>query len=88
MAITGYGTTNRGIQKHFQHFEETISRCFHKVLNALILIYVYYVQLPLNTYKTDDWTKDDSKYRLYIRYCLGTLDRTHIFAHVPHANRS
>lgn len=62
LATTGHGTTNRVIQEPFQHSGETISRCFHKVLNVLVLIHAHYVQLPSNTYKTDARIREDSKY--------------------------
>ena len=87
LATTGHGTTNRGIQERFQHSGETISRCFHEVLNALVLMHAHYVQLPSNTYKTDARIRDDSKYGPYFGDCLGALDGTHIPAHVPYANR-
>ena len=51
------------------------------------MIHAHYVQLPSNTYKTDTRIRDNSKYGPYFRNCLGALDGTHIFAHVPYANR-
>lgn len=79
LAITSHGTTNCGILKRFQHSKKIISQYFYKVLNALISIHAHYVQLSLNTYKTDAQIRDDSKYGSYFKDCLGALDRTHIF---------
>lgn len=82
LAITGHGTTNCSIQKCFQHFGETISQYFPKVLNALVLMHAYYVQLPINTNKIDAQIRKDFKYEPYFEDCLGTLDRTYIFIYV------
>ncbi len=53
LATTGHATTNRGFQERFQHSGETVSRCFHKVLNAFVLMHTNYIQLPSITYQTD-----------------------------------
>ena len=87
LATTGHGIANRGIQERFQHSEETISRCFHEVLNALVLMHAHYVQLSSNTYKIDVQITNDSKYGPYFGDCLDALDGTHILAHIPYANR-
>ncbi len=87
LATTGYTTTNRGIQERFQHSGKTVSRCFHEVLNAFVLIHAYYVQLPSITYQTDARIREDSKYGSYFEDCLGTFDGTHIPVHVLYANR-
>lgn len=43
LAIIGHDITNGDIQKRFQYSEKIISQCFHKGLNALILIHAYYI---------------------------------------------
>lgn len=87
LATTGHNTTNCGIQERFQHSGETVSRCFHELLNALVLMHAHYVQLPSITYKTDARISEDSKYGPYFGDCLGALDGTHNPAHVLYANR-
>lgn len=87
LAITSHDTTNRGIQECFQYSREIISQCFYKVLNAFILMHAYYIQLPLNTYKTDARFRDNLEYRPYFRDCLDALDRTYIPTHIFYANQ-
>ncbi len=87
LATTGHTTTNCGIQERFQHSGETVSRCFHKVLNAFVLMHTHYIQLPSITYQTDAQIREDSKYGPYFGDCLGALDGTYIPANVPYANQ-
>ena len=87
LATTGYDITNRGIQEPFQDSGETVSQCFHKVLNALIVMYTHYIQLPLITYKSDTRISKDSKYGSYVGDYLGALDRIHILAYIPYVNQ-
>lgn len=83
----GRGVTNRGVQERFQHSGETVSRCFHQVLNALVEMHAHYVQLPDKNYPTDRRITEDPKYASYFRDCLGALDGTHIEAHIPYEKR-
>ena len=84
----GRGTTNRGIQERFQHSGATVSRCFHEVLNALLILHTKYVQLPVAPYQVGNRIAGDAKYSPYFGDCLGALDGTHIAMHVPYVDRT
>lgn len=78
LSSVGYAITNRGVQERFQHSGETVSRCFHEVLQALVLMHVQYVQIPFGTYSTDRRITGDAKYGPYLGDCLGALERNTI----------
>ena len=40
------GATNRAIQERFQHLGNTVSQCFHQILDALVEMHSHYVKLP------------------------------------------
>ncbi|KAK9257738.1 hypothetical protein V1519DRAFT_456633 [Lipomyces tetrasporus] len=40
------GASNRVVQEMFSHSGETVSRCFHEVLDALLQLYKETVRLP------------------------------------------
>lgn len=74
LSTIGHATTIRGVQERFPHSGETVSRCFHEVLQALVLMHARYVQLPSNTYVTDRRITEDTKYGPYFGDYLGALD--------------
>lgn len=87
LSTIGHATANRGVQERFHHSGETVSRCFHEVLQALVLMNARYVQLPSDTYVTDCRITEDTKYGPYFGDFLGALDGTHIPASIPYENR-
>jgi hypothetical protein len=56
---------------------------FHEVLDALLFVYIHFVNLP--TIKTPLASRifDSNKLYLFFEDCLGALDGTHIPIHVP-----
>lgn len=46
----GRAATNRAVQERFQHSGDTVSRCFHQVLDALVEMHSHYVKLPDENY--------------------------------------
>lgn len=83
----GRGASNRAVQERFQHSGDTVSRCFHQVLDALVEMHAHNVKIRGEDYQTDARIMDDSKYAAYLGDCLGALDGTHIDAHIPYRNR-
>lgn len=43
MWVVGQGATNRDVQEQFQHSGDTVSRCFHQVLDSLFVVHGHYV---------------------------------------------
>lgn len=77
----GRGASNRAVQERFQHSGDTVSRCFHPVLDTLVEMHAHNVKLPGEDYH-------DSKYAAYFGDCLGALDGTHIDAHIHTLSKS
>ncbi|KAI0264054.1 hypothetical protein BGY98DRAFT_878338, partial [Russula aff. rugulosa BPL654] len=74
------GLSNRALQERFQRSADTISKCVHRVLDALVSqnFYGAYVKQPTrNTHLPEPiWNNDD--YYPYFRDCIGAIDGTHI----------
>lgn len=56
---------------------------FHKVLDALMVMYPHFITLPSIDTPLASRILDDIKYFPYFDNCLGALDGTHIPIHVP-----
>jgi hypothetical protein len=76
------GAANRAVQERFSHSGETVSRCFHKVLAAIVLLYQETVKLPTKSTPLALRIADDPKYSPYFADCLRALNRTYIPVHV------
>ena len=85
MHAVGHGQGNQSVQERYQHSGETVSRCFHEVLNALMIVHLHYIQQPDKDERLADKIKNNPKFTPFFDDCLGALDGTHIFAHVPPA---
>jgi len=87
------GVSNRATQEHFQRSGHTVSRCFHQVLDALLILHKQVVKLPGATQPLDPRIADDEKYFPYFQDCIGALDGTHVDAFIqseaqpPYRNR-
>ena len=81
------GPSNRVVQERFSHSGETISRCFHEVLEALLLLHKETVILPVTDTPVGSRITDDPKYGPYFSDCVGALDGTHIAMHIPAINQ-
>jgi hypothetical protein len=58
------------------------NRCFYKVLDSLLILYLSFVTLPNIDTPFSSRIADNPKYTPYFDDCLGALDRTHIAAYV------
>ena len=76
-----HSDTNREVQERFQHSGETVSRHFHRVLQALNRLVPYYIKLPENQIPTT--ISSNPKFYPFFSDCIGALDGTHIAAKVP-----
>ena len=91
--IVSNGVSNRATQEHFQRSGHTVSRCFHQVLDALLILHKQVVKLPGATQPLDPRIADDEKYFPYFQDCIGALDGTHVDAFIqseaqpPYRNR-
>lgn len=83
--ITSNGVSNRAAQELFQRSGNTISRSFHQVLNALLLLHKHVVKLPDATQPLHPRIASDKKYFPYFKDCIGALDGTHIKAFIQSA---
>jgi hypothetical protein len=96
--ISSRGASNRDTSERFSRGGRTISRyalsvprmlfclpysCFHEVLDALLILYSYVVNLPASDTPLSPRIADNPKYTPYFDDCIGALDGTHIAAYVP-----
>ena len=58
------------------------NRCFHKVIDTLLLLYKSNVKLPASNISISSRILDSFKYSSYFNNYLGALDRTHVEMHV------
>ncbi|RWR83492.1 transposon protein, putative, CACTA, En/Spm sub-class [Cinnamomum micranthum f. kanehirae] len=70
------------IANRFNHSGATVSRYFHKVLNAICKLYPDYVQVPDNP-PTPLQIRTNTRFYPYFKDCIGAIDGTHVPAHVP-----
>ncbi|GLB38366.1 putative nuclease activity [Lyophyllum shimeji] len=77
------GGSNREMQERFQRSADTISKCFHRVLDLLISpqFYSRYVKLPSEEHTPPEIQKNPIFYPFF-KDCLGAIDGTHIDAFV------
>ncbi|KAF8810435.1 hypothetical protein BYT27DRAFT_7010174, partial [Phlegmacium glaucopus] len=69
---TGQG--NAEMQERFQRSGDTISKCFHCILNMLVSkeFYGVYVKLPQNEVPPE--IRDDGRFFPYFEHCRGAID--------------
>ncbi|GLB43986.1 putative DDE superfamily endonuclease [Lyophyllum shimeji] len=87
------GGSNREMQERFQRSADTISKCFHRVLDLLVSpqFYSRYVKLPSEDHTPPEIQKNPIFYP-FLKDCLGAIDGTHIDAagsppmSLPHAH--
>jgi hypothetical protein len=70
------------INSTFNSLLMELYRCFHEVLLALLRLHEAYVRLPAADDPIPPRITESTKYRLYFKDCLGTLDDTHIDAFI------
>lgn len=80
--IVARSASNRDTQERFQHSGETISRCFHEVLQAINSLIPKYIKLHSSA-EIPIAITSNSKYYNFFNNCIGALDGTHIAAKIP-----
>ena len=83
MYSVGHGVSNERICDRFQHSGQTVSRCFHEVSDAFIILHQKMVQLPISPYSTSAKILSSPKFTPYFNDCLGVFDGIHVDIHVP-----
>lgn len=80
LKVVSENASNRTVQERFQHSGDTISRHFHSVLEALLVLYTNFVLFP-STAIPPEITKNPKMFP-YFKDCIGAIDGTHILARV------
>jgi hypothetical protein len=75
------------VQERFAYSRETISRCFHEVLEALLPLQDKVIKLLTTETPLGDRISKDTKYATYFTDCIGALNRTYINIYVPVEDR-
>ena len=81
------GASNRQVQERFAYSRETISRCFHEVIEALLPLQNEVIKLPKADTPLGVRILEDTKYATYFTDYVRALDRTHINIRVPIEDR-
>jgi hypothetical protein len=75
------------VQEIFAYSRETISRCFHEVLEALLPLQDKVIKLPTTKTPLGDRISRDTKYATYFTDCIRAPDGTYINIYVPAEDR-
>lgn len=81
--VVGKAASNREVQDQFHHSGETVSRCFHQVLDALLLVHGRHVQQPDEITEIPDRIAESSEFTPFFDCCVGALDGAHIPIRIP-----
>jgi hypothetical protein len=83
--IVSQGASNQAAQERFQHSGETISRCFKKVLRAVVVLGEDYLRL-IELERYEDCVTEisrDAKFYPYFKDCIRAIDGSLIPVVVP-----
>ncbi|CAL2265873.1 unnamed protein product [Prunus armeniaca] len=82
--ILGHGIGNRLAQERFQHYGETVSRYFGKLLDIVCRMAVDIIK-PLDPeFKgVPEEILRDSRYMPHFKDCIGAIDGVHVKASIP-----
>ncbi|KIJ26293.1 hypothetical protein M422DRAFT_133398, partial [Sphaerobolus stellatus SS14] len=78
------------VAERFQHSGDTISKCFHHVLDALTHpeVYKLYIKFPdVTTDCLPDNIRENKKFYLFFKDALGAIDGSHIPVSPPAVDR-
>ena len=81
------GASNRQVQERFAYSRETISRCFHEVMEALLPLQNEVIKLPKADTPLGVRISEDTKYATYFTDYVRALDGTYINIRVPIEDR-
>ncbi|KAL2341130.1 hypothetical protein Fmac_009070 [Flemingia macrophylla] len=80
--IVGHNVKNRSVSFFFHRSGETVSRHFHNVLNAIIMLEGELLVQPSGR-DVQPYILNNSRFYPYFKDCLGVIDGTHVQVKVP-----
>ncbi|XP_062075405.1 protein ALP1-like [Humulus lupulus] len=80
--VIGHNERHRVVAERFQHSISTTSHYFRKVLKAICRLSKELITPP-SFDVTPPQIRFDPRYYPFFKNCVGAIDGTHIFAHVP-----
>ncbi|KAL2319923.1 hypothetical protein Fmac_028892 [Flemingia macrophylla] len=80
--IVGHNVKNRTVSFFFHRSGETVSRHFHNVLNAIIMLEGEFLVQPSGI-DVQPYIQNNSRFYPYFKDCLGAIDGTHVQVKVP-----
>uniref|UniRef100_A0A3Q7J852 Uncharacterized protein n=1 Tax=Solanum lycopersicum TaxID=4081 RepID=A0A3Q7J852_SOLLC len=81
LEIVGFNERFRKIGSHFYRSIESIHRCFHTVLQAVLKLYPILIKPPDGSIKSE--IRNNYRYYRWFANCVGVIDGTHVLAPVP-----
>ncbi|KIJ28317.1 hypothetical protein M422DRAFT_107730, partial [Sphaerobolus stellatus SS14] len=78
-------SSNRKVAERFQRSGDTISKCFHRVVNALTCPAVYntYIRFPDMNTPIPEEIRQSKKFYPFLKAAIGATDGSHIPVHPP-----
>ncbi|KAL2347776.1 hypothetical protein Fmac_001776 [Flemingia macrophylla] len=83
--IVGHNIKNRSVYFFFHRSGETVSRHFHNVLNAIIMLEGKLLVQPSGR-DVHPYILNNNIFYLYFKDCLGAIDGTHVRVKVPRSD--
>ncbi|XP_068504275.1 uncharacterized protein [Phaseolus vulgaris] len=83
--IIGHNVKNRSVSFFFHRSEETVSRHFHNVLKAILMLHGEFLIQPVGT-EVEPHILNNNQFFPYFKDCLGAIDDTHVRVKVPRAD--
>ncbi|XP_068466573.1 uncharacterized protein [Phaseolus vulgaris] len=80
--IIGYNVKNRSVSFFFHRSGETVSRHFHNVLKAILMMHGEFLIQPAGT-EVEPHILNNNRFFPYFKDCLGAIDGTHVRVKVP-----
>ncbi|XP_049361528.1 uncharacterized protein LOC125826253 [Solanum verrucosum] len=81
LEIVGFNERFRKIGSHFYRSIESIHRCFHTVLQAVLKLYPILIKPSDGTIQPE--IRNNYRYYPWFANCVGAIDGTHVLASVP-----
>ena len=80
--IVGNDMRNTMVSFIYGRAKSTTSRCFHKVLRAVVALETYYIQQPKGDVVPKE-IQEKKRFYPYFKNCVGAIDGTHVRVKVP-----
>lgn len=88
LRIVAHGDSYRTAAEFFQHSLETVSRCFHKVLDAIETLSEVFIILPDEQSRCPQQIRKNRNFYPFFKGAIGAIDGTHIPAFVEEENQN